>query len=114
LAWNTASVGDVERDGEEAVAVTGQRPGYVFRLPGGCHDSGAAVKGLPGDLLAEAAGRSRHVPQHLRDQVPRDRWPAPLGRHWAGADPVPGSMFVDGFGSSELGWGGVYSGGISL
>lgn len=29
------------------------------------------------------------------------------GRHWAGADPVPGSMFVDGFGSSELGWGGV-------
>ena len=29
------------------------------------------------------------------------------GRHWAGADPVAGSMFVDGFGSSELGWGGV-------
>jgi len=29
------------------------------------------------------------------------------GRHWAGADPVPGSVFVDGFGSSELGWGGV-------
>nr|WP_239079283.1 class I adenylate-forming enzyme family protein [Streptomyces sp. SID7909] len=29
------------------------------------------------------------------------------GRHWAGADPVPGSIFVDGFGSSELGWGGV-------
>ena len=29
------------------------------------------------------------------------------GRHWAGADSVPGSMFVDGFGSSELGWGGV-------
>lgn len=29
------------------------------------------------------------------------------GRHWAGTEPVPGSMFVDGFGSSELGWGGV-------
>jgi acyl-coenzyme A synthetase/AMP-(fatty) acid ligase len=29
------------------------------------------------------------------------------GRHWVGADPVPGSIFVDGFGSSELGWGGV-------
>lgn len=29
------------------------------------------------------------------------------GRHWVGTDPVPGSMFVDGFGSSELGWGGV-------
>ncbi len=29
------------------------------------------------------------------------------GRHWSGADPLPGSMFVDGFGSSELGWGGV-------
>jgi acyl-coenzyme A synthetase/AMP-(fatty) acid ligase len=31
------------------------------------------------------------------------------GRHWVGADPVPGSVFVDGFGSSELGWGGVLS-----
>lgn len=31
------------------------------------------------------------------------------GRHWAGADPVPGSMFVDGFGSSEFGWGDVLS-----
>ncbi len=31
------------------------------------------------------------------------------GRHWVGAVPVPGSMFVDGFGSSELGWGGVLS-----
>uniref|UniRef100_A0AAU3GMT1 Acyl--CoA ligase n=1 Tax=Streptomyces sp. NBC_01401 TaxID=2903854 RepID=A0AAU3GMT1_9ACTN len=29
------------------------------------------------------------------------------GRHWAGGEPVPGSMYVDGFGSSELGWGGV-------
>ncbi len=29
------------------------------------------------------------------------------GRHWARGDSVPGSMFVDGFGSSELGWGGV-------
>ncbi len=31
------------------------------------------------------------------------------GRHWVGDRPVPGSMFVDGFGSSELGWGGVLS-----
>lgn len=29
------------------------------------------------------------------------------GRHRAGAGTRPGSMFVDGFGSSELGWGGV-------
>ncbi|MDX3663109.1 AMP-binding protein [Streptomyces sp. ID05-26A] len=29
------------------------------------------------------------------------------GRHWVGTKPLPGSMFVDGFGSSELGWGGV-------
>ena len=29
------------------------------------------------------------------------------GRHWASGKPVPGSMFIDGFGSSELGWGGV-------
>ncbi|MEV8229764.1 class I adenylate-forming enzyme family protein [Streptomyces sp. NPDC079167] len=29
------------------------------------------------------------------------------GQHRVGAEPVPGSMFVDGFGSSELGWGGV-------
>ncbi|MDQ7803469.1 class I adenylate-forming enzyme family protein [Amycolatopsis sp. A133] len=29
------------------------------------------------------------------------------GRHWNGDRPVRGSMFVDGFGSSELGWGGV-------
>lgn len=29
------------------------------------------------------------------------------GRHFAGGSPRPGSMFVDGFGSSELGWGGI-------
>ncbi|MCC2321224.1 class I adenylate-forming enzyme family protein [Cellulomonas xiejunii] len=31
------------------------------------------------------------------------------GRHQAGTRQVAGSMFVDGFGSSELGWGGVLS-----
>jgi acyl-coenzyme A synthetase/AMP-(fatty) acid ligase len=29
------------------------------------------------------------------------------GRHRSGTNTVPGSMFVDGFGSSEVGWGGV-------
>ncbi|GAA4956855.1 class I adenylate-forming enzyme family protein [Actinoplanes utahensis] len=29
------------------------------------------------------------------------------GRHWVGAKAVRGSIFVDGFGTSELGWGGV-------
>jgi acyl-coenzyme A synthetase/AMP-(fatty) acid ligase len=31
------------------------------------------------------------------------------GRHWERGTAVAGSMFVDGFGSSELGWGGVFS-----
>jgi hypothetical protein len=55
-------VGDVKRDGEEAVAVTGQRLGHPLRLPGGRYDRVASVKGLPGDLPAEAAGRSGDEP----------------------------------------------------
>lgn len=31
------------------------------------------------------------------------------GRHWRAGRAVPGSMFVDGLGASELGWGGVLS-----
>lgn len=31
------------------------------------------------------------------------------GRHWERGQAVPGSMFIDGLGASELGWGGVLS-----
>lgn len=31
------------------------------------------------------------------------------GRHWKAGKPIPGSMFIDGLGASELGWGGVLS-----
>jgi acyl-coenzyme A synthetase/AMP-(fatty) acid ligase len=31
------------------------------------------------------------------------------GRHWEAGKPMPGSMFIDSLGASELGWGGVLS-----
>jgi hypothetical protein len=57
-----SGVGNVERDGQEAVTVTGQRLGHQFRPPRRCYYGVAALEGLLDDLPAETAASARDQP----------------------------------------------------
>jgi acyl-coenzyme A synthetase/AMP-(fatty) acid ligase len=85
-----------------AEAIGRHRPTVVAAFAGTYAELAATDPG-PGDLptverWVSVGDASHHA--HIARLVA-------AGRHWVHGDPVPGSMFVDGFGSSELGWGGV-------